>query len=39
MKLDIKEIGCKDARWMVLAEDRVQSWVFILTFINFGFNC
>ena len=33
-KMDLTEIGCKDGRWIELAQDRVQWWAFVLAVMN-----
>jgi hypothetical protein len=33
-KMDLMEIGCKDERWMELAQDRVQWWGLVLAVLN-----
>jgi len=33
-KMDLREIGCEDGRWMELAQDRVQWRVLALSVLN-----
>jgi hypothetical protein len=33
-KLDLKEIGCEDGRWMELAQDRVQWQALVSAMLN-----
>jgi hypothetical protein len=33
-KMDLREIGCEDGRWMELAQDRVQWWALVLAVLN-----
>ena len=32
--MDLREIGCEDGRWMVLAQDRVQCQTFVFTVLK-----
>jgi uncharacterized protein with HEPN domain len=34
IKMDLREIGCEDGRWMELAQDRVQWRAFVLAVLN-----
>jgi hypothetical protein len=34
--MDLREIGCEDGRWMELAQDRVQWWIFISMVLDLG---
>jgi hypothetical protein len=34
--IDLREMGCKDGRWMELAQDRVQWWTLVLAVLNLG---
>jgi hypothetical protein len=34
-KMDLREMGCEDGRWMELAQDRVQWQALILMMLNF----
>jgi hypothetical protein len=33
-KMDLREIGCEDGRWMELAQDRVQWWALVLAMLS-----
>jgi hypothetical protein len=33
-KMDLREMGCEDGRWMELAQDRVQWRAFVLAVLN-----
>ena len=33
-KMDVREIGCEDGRWMELAQDRVQWQALVLAVLN-----
>ena len=33
-KMDLREIGCEDGRWMELAQDRVQWQALVLAVLN-----
>jgi len=35
IKMDLRETGCKDGKWMKLVQDRVQYWTYILPMSNF----
>jgi len=32
--MDLMEIGCEDGRWMELAQNRMQWWVFVLAVLK-----
>jgi hypothetical protein len=34
IKMDLREIGIDGAKWIRLAQDRVQWWVFVSTVMN-----
>jgi hypothetical protein len=31
IQIDLREMGCEDQRWMILALDRIQRWGFGIT--------
>jgi hypothetical protein len=33
-KMDLREMGCEDGRWMELAQDHVQWWTLVLAVLN-----
>jgi hypothetical protein len=35
-KMDLREIGCEDGRWMELDQDRVQWQALVLAVLNLG---
>jgi hypothetical protein len=35
-KVDLREIGCEDGRWMELSQDRVQWQTVVLAVLNLG---
>jgi hypothetical protein len=34
IKVDLREIGCDDGKWMELAQDSVEWWTFLLMMMN-----
>ena len=34
IKMDLKEVGCVPGDWIVLAEDRDQSWAYVRAVMN-----
>jgi hypothetical protein len=37
MKMDLREVGCENLRWVKLAHDRVQWQAFVLEVLNLRF--
>jgi hypothetical protein len=35
-KMDLREVGCEDVRWMELAQDRVKWQALVLAMLNLG---